>query len=176
MEIILRQEQEADHAAVSEVIAAAFQQEDYSDHQEQVLVTRLRQSEAFIPELALVAENNQGIIGYILLTRIKIINEHRSFDSLAMAPVAVKPEYQKQGIGGRLILKSHQLAKDLGFNSVVVLGHDQYYPRFGYERSDKYGIELPFDVPPENCMVIPLTEGGLTGISGHVQYPKEFYE
>jgi len=75
-----------------------------------------------------------------------------------------------------LILKAHKIAKDLNFNSVILLGHEKYYPKFGYEMSNKYGIKLPFDVPDENCMLIELTENALKNINGIVEYPKEFYE
>jgi predicted N-acetyltransferase YhbS len=80
------------------------------------------------------------------------------------------------GIGGKLIEQSHRIARDLGFKSVILLGHEKYYPKFGYLRADNFGIELPFQVPKENCMAIELTESGLKGVSGMVEYPKEFNE
>lgn len=146
-----------------------------SDHQEQHLVERLRKSEAFIPELSIIAEINNQIIGYILLTKINIIDENlNSHISLALAPVAVLPDFQGKGIGGKLIEFAHQKAKDLNFGSVILLGHENYYPKFGYKPATTFGIKLPFDVPEANCMAIEFVENALQNVSGVVQYPKEF--
>jgi predicted N-acetyltransferase YhbS len=174
MEIILRQENYADHHQVFSLIEEAFKTEPFSDYTEQFLVERLRKSNAFIPELSIVAEKEGEIVGHILLTKIKINTELDSFDSLALAPVTVKPDFQNKGIGGQLILIAHAKAIELGHTSVILLGHENYYPRFGYERVSKFGITLPFDVPDENCMAIELIEDGLKGVSGMVEYSKEF--
>lgn len=173
----IRKEEIKDYDDVFKLIENAFKDEEFSDHQEQFLVERLRKSKSFIPELSLVAEMDNQIVGYILLTKIKIINVNfEETISLALAPVAVLKKYQGKGIGGKLIVKAHKIAKDLNFNSVILLGHENYYPKFGYEMSNKYGIKLPFDVPDENCMLIELTENALKNINGIVEYPKEFYE
>lgn len=176
MEVKLRQENENDYKSVFQLIEKAFEKEEYSDHKEQFLVERLRKSEAFIPELSIVAEVEDKIVGHILFTKLEIKNESQSFQSLALAPVSVLPEFQGKGIGSKLILYGHELAKELGYKSVILLGHQDYYPRFGYELCEKYDIKMPFDVPAENCMVISLTENGLSGISGNVVYPSTFFE
>lgn len=176
MEIIIRQEKTADFKAVFELIKSAFQNEPLSDSTEQFLVERLRKSSAFIPELSLVAEIGNTIVGHILLTKVNIRNSKNVFGSLALAPVSVFPEYQRKGIGWMLIEQAHQIARELSYQLTVLLGHEKYYPRFGYKQSNSYGIQLPFDVPAENCMVIELVPGGLNGVSGMVEYPKEFYE
>ncbi len=172
----IRQEENSDHNQVFGVVETAFKNVEYSDHTEQFLVDRLRKSESFIPELSLVVEIDGLIVGHILLTRVKIKNEIEEFDSLALAPLSVLPDYQGRGIGGELIHKSHEGAVDLGYKSIMVLGHENYYKRFGYKEAGEYGIEFPFEVPKENCMAIELIENGLSGESGLVVYPKEFYE
>ncbi len=176
MEITIRQEKGNDFKAVFNLIGKAFESEKFSDHREQFLVERLRKSRAFIPTLSMVAEIGNKIVGHILLTKLKIKNDQNEFDSLALAPVSVLPEYQGNGIGRMLIEHTHKKAKELGYNSVVLLGHENYYPKFGYQQADKFGIELPFDAPKENCMAIELTENGLRGVNGKVEYPKEFNE
>src|SRR5690606_23855866 len=98
----------------------------------------------------------------------------RSSDLLALAPPTVLPEYQNRGIGGMLIEKAHQVARGLGYTSVILLGHENYYPRFGYVPADRFGIKLTFEVPAENFLAIELVENGLEGVSGTVQYAKEF--
>lgn len=176
MDIKIRQETPKDYKAVFKLIEEAFENEALSDHSEQFLVERLHKSDAFVPELSLVAEVEGKITGYILLTKLKIKNKKEEFGSLALAPVAVLPKYQKKEIGGMLINKAHEIAKKLGYKSVILLGHEKYYPRFGYLPVDKFGIKLPFDAPKENCMAVELTENALSGVSGMVEYPKAFDE
>lgn len=174
MELLVREEKQADYDAVYDLIETAFKESELSDHQEQFLVQRLRKSKSFVPELSLVAEFDNKIVGHVLLTRIKIINDKKKFESLALAPLTVLPEYQNRGIGGMLIEKAHQVARGLGYTSVILLGHENYYPRFGYVPADRFGIKLTFEVPAENFLAIELVENGLEGVSGTVQYAKEF--
>ncbi len=176
MEIKLRQENENDYKSVFQLIEKAFENEEYSDHKEQFLVERLRKSDAFIPELSIVAEVNNQIVGHILLSKLEIENDINTIESLALAPVSVLPEFQGKGVGSKLILHSHEVAKELGYKSIVLLGHEDYYPRFGYEPANRYGIEMPCDVPAENCMVVILAENGLSGVRGKVIYPSAFFE
>lgn len=172
----LRQETKNDYKAVFNLIKEAFKNEALSDHKEQFLVERLRKSDAFIPELSIVAEIDEKIVGYILTTKLKIKNESNEFESLALAPVSVLPEFQGKGIGGKLIIESHKKAKELGHKSIVLLGHENYYPKFGYQQADTFGIEFPFNVPKQNCMAVELIENGLENVNGMVEYPKEFNE
>ncbi|WP_281234667.1 GNAT family N-acetyltransferase [Flavobacterium gelatinilyticum] len=176
MEVIIRQEQKDDFESVFQLIEKAFEKEEYSDHKEQFLVERLRKSEIFIPELSLVAEIDGKIAGHILFTKLEIVNELDTFECLALAPVSVLPEFQGKGVGAKLILEGHNVAEKLGYKSVVLLGHENYYPKFGYERCSKYNIKMPFDVPAENCMVIPLTKDGLKKVYGNVVYPDIFFQ
>ena len=74
------------------------------------------------------------IAGHILFTKIKIVNEEKSFASLALAPVSSKTGFQNQGIGAKLILEGHRIAEELGYESVILIGHEKYYPRFGYKK------------------------------------------
>lgn len=172
----LRQETKNDYKAVFNLIKEAFKNEALSEHKEQFLVERLRKSDAFIPELSIVAEIDKKIVGYILTTKLKIKNESNEFESLALAPVSVLPEFQGKGIGGKLIIESHKKAKELGHKSIVLLGHENYYPKFGYQQADTFGREFPFNVPKQNCMAVELIENGLKNVNGMVEYPKEFNE
>ncbi len=176
MKYTVRQETKEDEVKVFQVIEAAFKDEEYSDHQEQFLVNRLRKTDAFIPELSLVAEYNSQIIGQILLTRVHIKNKNHQEECLALAPVSVVPEYHKKGIGSTLIQTAHRVAKSLGFKAIVLLGHEAYYPKFGYKPSHTFGITFPFPAPDENCMVLELYNNSLDGISGEVVYPPAFFE
>ncbi|MDP4210900.1 MAG: N-acetyltransferase [Bacteroidota bacterium] len=176
MNLIIRQETKNDYLQVFNLIEQAFCNEPFSDHREQYLVEKLRKSDTFVPELSIVAEIEKEIAGYLLLSRITIKNKTGLHPSLALAPVAVKPGFQKQGIGTKLIKEGHKKAAFLGYKSVILLGHNEYYPRFGYKNASFFGISLPFDVPDENAMAIELVKNGLKGVSGEVIYPKEFFE
>jgi predicted N-acetyltransferase YhbS len=175
MEVFIRQEKPTDYQAVFNIIEKAFKDAPIGDGNEQFLVERLRKSSAFIPELSLVAELKGEMIGHILLTRIQIREKDKTHELLALAPVSVLPKCQNQGIGGLLIKGAHAIAIKLGFKLIVLLGHQNYYPRFGYERASNYGIRIPFEAPDENCMVIELVQGGLIGVSGMVEYAPEFF-
>jgi len=174
---IIRQELPHDIDAVFNVVKSAFANMPKSNHDEHNLVNRLRKSDAFIPEMSIIAENRGELVGHILLTKVNIIgNEGEVFPSLTLAPISVLPNFQQQGIGSDLIYNAHHVARDMGFGSVILLGHASYYPRFGYKKCTDFNIQLPFDSPPENCMVIELIEDALKGVSGRVEYPPAFFK
>lgn len=169
--ILVRQEKEADFSFVHEVNRLAFGQDDEAD-----LVDSLRKNkDVFIPELSIVAVTDSEIVGHILFTRIKIINDRGSaHDSLALAPMAVNPRFQRRGIGKQLVKSGLEKAIKLGFSSVIVLGHEDYYPTFGFKPAHEWNIKAPFDVPENVFMGIELIPGALKGVEGFVKYPKEF--
>jgi predicted N-acetyltransferase YhbS len=172
--MILRQEEEKDYAQVFNLVEQAFKDAEYSDHQEHFLVEKLRKSDAFIPELSIVAEINNEIVGHILFTKLFVRSDSEIFSSLSLAPVSVKPEYQRKGIGSQLINEGHKIAKELGYESVILIGHENYYPKFGYKKTSNFGISFPFDIPEENGMAIELVKDGLKNVKGVVKYRKEF--
>ena len=176
MNVKIRTETPEDYSAVSDVVEEAFRAGDMEFANEHLLVERLRKSESFIPELSIVAVLEGEIVGHILLTKTKIRNSSDSFDSLALAPVSVKPAFQKKGIGAELILEAHIRARELGWTSINLVGHKDYYPRFAYKRISTYGIDFPFDAPDENCMIIELVADSLKGVRGTIEYDKAFFE
>ena len=176
MEINIREELEKDYEVVERLTEEAFKSAEHSDGTEHLLVNRLRKSDDFIKELSLVAEDNRKVIAHLMLTKAKINNGDMSVETLALAPVSVIPEYQGKGIGSKLINIALESARRLGYKSVIVLGHDKYYPKFGFVPASKYEIKDPFDVPDEAFMVKELNDGSLIGVSGIVEYAKEFFE
>ena len=175
MNIIIRQELDEDYKISEQVVEEAFKNAEYSDHREHFLVSNLRKSEGFIPELSIVAEIDGEIAGHIMFTKLLIKNNEESYESLALAPVSVKPKYQNKGIGSKLITEGLRVAKELNFKSVIVLGHDKYYPKFGFKPTCTWGIDPPFDVPKECFMALELEVGSLFNAKGTVIYPKEFF-
>jgi predicted N-acetyltransferase YhbS len=95
---------------------------------------------------------------------------------LILAPMCVKPSLQRKGIGGQLILKGLKKAAESGYDSVIVVGHPGYYPRFGFEKASKWGIKLPFEVPDEAFMAIELKKGSLEGKQGTINLPQPYVE
>ena len=170
MEIRIRQEVKEDYKRVYEINKMAFGQENESK-----LIEKIRRGSCFVSELSLVAEKDNEIVGHILFSKIKIVADSE-FESLALAPMAVIPELQKQGIGGKLIKKGIEKAIELGFDSIIVLGHKDYYPKFGFQKASKWGIQSPFEVPDEAFMAIELIEKALENKAGVVRYPQEFME
>ncbi|MBA7655382.1 hypothetical protein ES703_63286 [subsurface metagenome] len=90
--------------------------------------------------------------------------------------MAVIPEFQRQGVGSELINRGIEKAKELGFNSIIVLGHKDYYPKFSFKRASEWNIKCSFEVPDEVFMAIELTEGAFEGKAGIVKYPDEFID
>lgn len=168
----IRKENINDYFDVYNLNKVAFEEDE-----EAKLVDLLRKSNAFIPELSLVAIIDNNIVGHILFTKINIIdNKGNENESLALAPMAVSPKYQKSGIGGQLIKNGLDKAREMNFKSVIVLGHENYYPKFGFEPTTKWGITSHYDVPANVFMGIELVDDGLKNVSGIVEYSKEFNE
>lgn len=141
---------------------------------EGMLVDALRQGESFIPALSLVAEVDGKAVGHSLFSKIKIKGETATADALALAPMSVLPEHQNQGIGSKLVAQGLEACWRLGHRVVVVLGHPDFYPRFGFRPASLYGIRPPFQVRDEVFMVCGRDDGSLSGIAGMVVYPPAF--
>jgi len=169
--LTIRQETPDDFKVVFEVNHIAFGRDN-----EAKLVDALRKNKtAFVPELSIVATDNNRIVGHILFTKINIKDgKGNIYESLGLAPMAVRSEFQRIGIGGQLIKMGIEVARKLGFRSVIVLGHENYYPKFGFVPADKWNIKAPFDLPANVFMAIELEQDGLKNVSGTVIYPKEF--
>ncbi len=165
----IRPEMIDDYASITEVNDLAFGQKN-----EGRLILSLRKTQEFIPELSLVAEVGGRVVGHILFYPIKIKSDDASYGSLCLAPMAVLPEFQKQGIGSQLVREGLRRARRFGYKSVIVLGHAAYYPRFGFEPASRWGIRPPFEVPDDVFMALELVENGLKDIQGTVEYPPEF--
>ena len=167
--MLLRQETAADYEAVYKLITEAFATAEHTDGNEQDLVVALRKSDAFVPELSIVAEIDGELAGHILFTTAKVGGD----EALVLAPLAVKPKHQRQGVGSALIAKGHEIAAELGYQYSLVLGSETYYPRAGYIPAVQLGVEVPEGFPSNNFMAIKLEENAKP-ICGSVIYPKEF--
>lgn len=164
---LIREEVGPDAVAVYRVNLAAFDRPE-----EAGLVDALRRRGAFI--CSLVAELDGAIVGHILFTPATIETDGGAIVVAALGPLAVSPEYQKQGIGGRLVQAGLNRCREAGYRIVIVLGHPAYYPRFGFQPARPLGIRWEHEAPVEAFMVAELVPGALEGVRGIARYQPEF--
>ncbi|MBW4690623.1 MAG: N-acetyltransferase [Lyngbya sp. HA4199-MV5] len=173
----IRPETPADHTAIADVLTQAFGQAN-----EAQLVDRIRQSDRYIPSLSLVAESDRVIVGHILFSYVDLVSNDLATKDLAsgetrrilaLAPVAVQPDVQKQGVGSALVNAGLTIADAREEALVAVLGHPSFYPRFGFVPSVQYAIACPFPVPEDVFMVKPLQQFQPI-YRGKVVYPSAF--
>lgn len=169
MAIRIRKAEQTDFKTIYSLVQEAFSRAEHSDGQEQELVRRLWESSDYLPDLSLLAEIHGEIVGYLLLSKIRIADSVE----LGLAPLAVRVDFQKMGVGSSLIEEAHRRAKQAGYHAIIVLGDDQYYSKFGYVSASEKGIFPPFDVPASYFMVYELINRS-NDLGGIVQYPLEF--
>ena len=165
----IRSETLIDYPAVAEVNILAFGQKN-----EAKLVEAIRHSDRYIPELSLIAEVDGIIVGHILFSYIDLVGKE-TLQVLGLAPMAVRPQFQRQGIGSALVQAGLEIADARGEALVIVLGHPQFYSRFSFEPSVNYKIESPFPVP-EAVFMVKLLQSYNQEYQGKVIYPSAFEE
>jgi len=154
-----------ERSLIRSINEAAFGRPDEAD-----LVDALRTAGVVL--VSLVAEVDQRIVGHILFSRMWIETTSGSCPAAALAPMAVLPGHQRRGIGRRLIRHGLDLLRRRGERIVIVLGHPDYYPRFGFSSEKARSLESPFS--PKSFMAMELSPGALDGIRGRVRYPVAF--
>ena len=166
--LIVREERREDRDGVWEVNEQAFGRADEAD-----LVDRLRDGGGVV--LSLVGVLDGRIIAHVLFSPVVLEMEGgKTAEGVGLGPVAVLPEFQGQGFGSLLIRAGIEQCRAAGQGFMMVLGHSDYYPRFGFRPSVEFGIRSQFDVPDEVFMVMELEEGALEGKSGLIRYRSEF--
>jgi putative acetyltransferase len=160
--IAVRAESAADREAIRRVNERAFGGAAEAD-----LVDALRGSPAWIPELSLVAADADVVVGHVLFSLVALDSGP---ELLSLGPMAVVPERQRDGVGSALVRHGLDLAAGMQYPYVVVLGHPEYYPRFGFVPARGLGIDTPYEAPDEAWMALPLGEAG-EGMRGAVRYP-----
>ncbi len=154
---------------IHQVVTAAFGQTSEAN-----LVDTIRNSPNFIPELSIVATENGEVVGHILFSRIPIETPQQIIPALALAPLAVTPPRQHQGIGSKLVRVGLTKCRELNHSIVIVVGNPLYYQRFGFQTASKFGLESSLPFPDEAFMARSVKPGALTNISGTVRYPAYF--
>ncbi|MFI5487806.1 GNAT family N-acetyltransferase [Micromonospora echinaurantiaca] len=170
----LRPEDPADIGPIHRVLAAAFARPDVATPPEVGLVDELRGSDAWLPELAMVAEYGGEVVGYALLTRVRVRSDEHTAPALALGPVAVAPHRQRIGLGTAVVQAALDAATELGERLVVVLGAPAYYRRFGFARGDRMGLTSPWSglgEPWQALVLPPSTSGDGPPPTGEVLFP-----
>ena len=166
--IHIRLEEPEDIPSVRLINERAFEQPAEAE-----IVDKLRSS---CPEaLSLVAVDDDRVVGHIFFTPATVDCGDRTIEGMGLAPMAVRPERQRQGIGSKLIRHGLKLLRDRGCLFVIVLGHSEYYPRFGFEPASRYGLKCQWEgVPDEAFMVLIFDKEAMEGVSGVARYRDEF--
>lgn len=164
--MLIRNEEEKDWAAIHIVNASAFK-----SPAEAYLVDTLRKEAC--PIVSLVAVEDNTVVGHIMFSPV-LLTHHPELKIMGLAPVAILPDNQGRGIGSALVRMGLERCKDLGVGAVVVLGHPEYYPRFGFLPCSRFGIGCEYDVAEEAFMVVELQSGYLRGNSGTIKYHAAF--
>lgn len=165
--VTIRKENQGDSSGIRYAVERAFSQAD-----EAALVDALRKRNVIT--VSLVATVDGRIVGHILFTPVTVESNQGSFQALGLAPLAVLPEFQNGGIGSLLVRKGLEECLLGGHAAVFVLGHPEYYARFGFLPSTTYGIRYEGNVPVEAFMAIELRKGALNGKGGIVRFQPEF--
>ena len=165
----IREEQPQDIEAIRDLNVRAFGQTQEAD-----LVDKLRQNCDDLLSLVAVIQNQ--VVGHILFSPATIESPQRKVHGMALAPMAVLPEYQRQGIGSKLVLTGIEKLRKLQCPFIIVLGHAEYYPRFDFEPASRYGIRSEWEVEDEVFMIMLLNEPETNRISGVAKYRPEFME
>jgi putative acetyltransferase len=165
LRLAIRGETGADVDRVRAVEAAAFERPA-----EAQLVDRLRDAGALA--ISLVATLDDDVVGHVALSPVSIDGAHGAV--LGLGPMAVSPPYQSCAVGGRLVEEALALARERGHPGVVVLGHPEYYPRFGFVPASRFAIRYPAPVPDEAFLAAELAVDGLAEVRGAVRYHGAF--
>jgi putative acetyltransferase len=166
--ITVRPETAEDIRAIDVVHISAF-----GGEAEAQLVSALRESATYNRELSLVAELNGRIVGHVLLTRVPLRKHGSEKQVLALGPMSVVPSQSHRGIGSELINASIKLAKEKGYGAIVVLGHPEYYKRFGFVQARDLQVSCNLPAPEDALTVMEIVDANLAG-GGHVEYPEPF--
>ena len=162
----IRSEEARDRDAVRLVNERAFGGREEAD-----IVEALHRANAVV--VALVAEVGAAVVGHILFSPVTV--EHSNNPPLVgLAPMAVAPGHQRKGIGSHLVREGLARCRAAGVDGVVVLGHAEYYPRFGFVPAVQFGLRCEYDVPADVFMALELTHDALRGVSGLVRYHAAF--
>jgi len=166
MEIALRLEDERDYRIVENLTREAFWNVHFPGADEHLLIRNLRRAKEFVRDLDFVALCDNTIVGSIVYAEAKVIGDETEHTVLTFGPISVLPEYQKKGVGRRLIEHTTGLARGKGYKAIFVYGDPGYYKRFGFRESKEFGVTNRDGKFPAALMALELYPNALQGITG----------
>lgn len=167
MSMQIRETKPEDYRKVEELTREAFWNHHVPGCDEHLLVHKLHESDIYIPELDFVAEMDGGIVGNIVYAKAAIVDESGAeHEVVSFGPLAVLPEYQRMGVGSRLVEHSLEEARKLGYAAVVIFGSKEYYPRFGFLPARDFGVTTADGRFAAAHMICELEPGALRDIKG----------
>lgn len=165
----IREERPGDIEAIRNLNLAAFGQA-----QEGQIVDALRTNGGVL--LSLVAMIGGQVVGHALYSPVSIGSKETTLQGAGLGPMAVLPEFQRRGIGSRLIAFGNAELTKRGVPFIVVVGHPEYYPRFGFRSASGFGIRSEWELPDDVFMVLVLDESRMKDVSGLAKYRPEFLD
>ena len=167
--LLIKPESPAEQEAIWMIHRAAFGRSAEAD-----LVNAIRNAGQMT--LSLVARSKEMPVGHILYSPVSLETNPQHYRVWGLGPIAVLPEYQRQGVGRQLIKTSLEQCKGFGVDTVVLLGHTSYYPKFGFEPASRYGLKFKGEDFGDAFMVLELRKGALASLAGAVHYVPAFDE
>lgn len=172
--ITIRKEKETEYHKTEEVALRAFWNKHHLGCNEHLLVHKLRDSDVYLPELSRVAVAGDEIVGVICFARATLKNQDQVKEVLTFGPLCVAPEWQGCGVGGLLLEETLALAKEAGYEGILILGDPDYYPLHGFQTCDHFGITTADGKNFDAFMGIELVKGALSGFGGRLIEPEVF--
>ena len=167
--MIIRREKEEDFPLIYDLVRNAFETARVSDGKEQDLVNELRIGKNYLPELALVAEENGQLVGHILVTKTYIKSKGKRQPVLYAAPLSVKLEFRNRGVGTALLKEAMILGRRMGYGAIFLVGDPAYYHKYGFQSANGFGIGHRHKIPEDNVMGYELEPGALSGCCGTLE-------
>lgn len=175
MNIIIRNENKNDYKRVEEVAREAFWNLYFPGCNEHLVIHNMRNHPDFIPELSFVIEVDNKVVGSIFYTHSKVISKDgEEHNTITFGPVSILPTLHRKGLGRKLITHSIEVAKKLGYNAILTLGYPYHYETYGFVGAKKYGISMDDGKYYKGLLALPLYEGALDNISGHIVFADVF--
>ena len=171
-EIVIRKEREEDCRRTEEVARDAFWNLYRPGAEEHYVVHRIRQHPDFLPELSFVIEVDGLVQGGIFYTRSGIVTERGIFPTVSFGPVFIAPAHHRQGLGRMLITHSITEARRRGHAAILTLGYPHHYRPYGFQGGKRFGITLADGKYHIGLLILPLQEGALDGVHGHVEFSR----
>lgn len=168
MPLSIRSETAADFDAVYALVREAFATLPEAEGDEQDFVVAMRSHKGYIPNLALVAERKDEIVGYVMLTETYVEGPEGGPPVLLLAPLCVTPKRQSRGVGAALMHEAFHRAVALGYDAVFLAGNPKYYRRFGFHSTRSFGIMHSMPVPDKYVMARELIPGALAQRNGTI--------